>query len=672
MIGSSNTDEPHGTSKDGGHGSIMSASPERTLPFHSDSPYSHAYYYYYQNPTTGTVSPHPIPFATLCRLLVAGTLPAQTQVLPQYPLSSSASTELIESDATENYPDGEDCQNRLERSWQRADEVPVLEQCCHLWYYCYGDDSKKGDSTDQGTHGGTVQGPIDGRVLAKLFYTGEITLQTRLYGGPASTMEWKSLQQLPALQVALEALWVPSPVGDQSHQMSSSILTRPTTASETAAATETTTSSSSSIPFQTGRSIPIANTGEHSKHDSEREAAINQELEIFLSSCNPARENIRSRQMAPSRNGQNNHHDEYNDDDNNDDDAASYQSDQGTRYVRDPRTGSWIHEALAPQPLPNESTDTATTAKRNTRKADGDIHGTRGGREPKQKKPKFSTKNAKCWIYTTGLPADATESEVIEQFTKAGILDLDPETQRPKVKLYHEKDVSSPQFGRFKGDASLCYARPESVELAITLLDEAPFRPHQPHQHIRVQRAKFEKHGEEYHANLHRVSLAKRKVAKLAALQARDWDDGEINGRLTGGRKGLRIIVMKGLFSPTLFRKENIDEDTFFSDLEHKLRVELERCGPVEKITVFSKNTAGVVIVKFMLPGGASEAIKAWEGREWIPGRKVETCYWDGVTDYTTHDEVAESEETTRRQEEFGDWLENQELPEEFQLQKDE
>jgi len=46
-------------------------------------------------------------------------------------------------------------------------------------------------------------------------------------------------------------------------------------------------------------------------------------------------------------------------------------------------------------------------------------------------------------------------------------------------------------------------------------------------------------------------------VAKLAALQAVGWDESE-NGRLTGGRKGLCIVVLKHLF--TLDELED-DED---------------------------------------------------------------------------------------------------------------
>jgi hypothetical protein len=46
----------------------------------------------------------------------------------------------------------------------------------------------------------------------------------------------------------------------------------------------------------------------------------------------------------------------------------------------------------------------------------------------------------------------------------------------------------------------------------------------------------------------------------------------------------------------------------------------------------------------------------------------VVASYWDGVTDYTCRDEVTEKKEAEKRLDEFGDWLENQDLPEEFQL----
>jgi RNA recognition motif-containing protein len=251
-------------------------------------------------------------------------------------------------------------------------------------------------------------------------------------------------------------------------------------------------------------------------------------------------------------------------------------------------------------------------------------------------------------------------------FSKVGIIELDPETQRPKIKLYRHKEGA--EAGKPKGDASICYARPESVELALQLLDEAPYRPSSIQLEdeslpIRVSRAKFEQHGTKFETKAP-VSNAKRKVAKLAAIQAIGWDEGD-NGRITGGRKGLRIIVLKHMFQVSDL---NEDEDAVLRKLEHDVRTECEQWGVVEKITVFSKHAEGIIIIKFTQPTAASTAVTEFDGRE-LNGRRIEAIFWDGVTDYTVRNEEKEKEESEIRQEEFGKWLESQELPEEFRLQ---
>ena len=106
--------------------------------------------------------------------------------------------------------------------------------------------------------------------------------------------------------------------------------------------------------------------------------------------------------------------------------------------------------------------------------------------------------------------------------------------------------------------------------------------------------------------------------------------------------------------------------------IEKEVHAECEEFGVVEKITVFSKHPAGVMIVKFTQPNAASDAVNAYNGKVRSNGRKVEASYWDGVTDYTCRDVEKEEKETEKRLDEFGDWLENQELPEEFKLQVEE
>ena len=165
------------------------------------------------------------------------------------------------------------------------------------------------------------------------------------------------------------------------------------------------------------------------------------------------------------------------------------------------------------------------------------------------------------------------------------------------------------------------------------------------------------------------ISEAKRKVARLAALQAVGWDEGE-NGRIAGGLKGLRIVVLMNMFDPR--ELENDKNDEKLQKLEKEVHAECEEIGVVEKITVFSKHPAGVMIVKFTQPTAASDAVNTFNGKVRENGRKVEASYWDGVTDYTCRDMEKEEKETEKRLDEFGDWLENQALPDEFKLKVEE
>ena len=53
--------------------------------------------------------------------------------------------------------------------------------------------------------------------------------------------------------------------------------------------------------------------------------------------------------------------------------------------------------------------------------------------------------------------------------------------EKPRIKLYTTKD------GLLNGEALVTYLRPESVSLAIDLLDDTEFRPGKESGRIRVQ-----------------------------------------------------------------------------------------------------------------------------------------------------------------------------------------
>jgi RNA recognition motif-containing protein len=568
----------------------------------------------YQNRQNGQPSSAPLTARQLCRILCPAAGSSSTSIItPQ--------TLLLGFDqATNTYdPIG----------WRGASSIPVLREACASWYY-----ESKG--------GGGVKGSVSTRVLADLLNgtndagdEDKIDVKTRIFPADSSNDssggngKWTSIQDLSNLQLAMEALTetksMPTnwPANDDDDKNMEQV---------------------AKMTYDVGE-----NEGSQEEDREITQQKVQDDLEVFLSSTD---------HLAP-------HAGAAVDDGESDIEEYSYESDGGTRYVRDSHTGNWVHEALAPKKEKmNEKKDAVSSS---TSKAGA----TPATKKRKRNKPKFSAKNARNWIYVTGLPKDTNEEEVATYFLKAGIIDLDPETQKPKVKLYrHKKGKNGDQSGALKGDASICYARPESVELALQILDENLFRDGAT---LSVQRAKFEQSGtfddDNKNGGRRMISESKRKVARLAALQAVGWDEGE-NGRIAGGLKGLRIVVLMNMFDPRELEHDKNDEK--LQKLEKEVHAECEEIGVVEKITVFSKHPAGVMIVKFTQPTAASDAVNTFNGKVRENGRKVEASYWDGVTDYTCRDMEKEEKETEKRLDEFGDWLENQALPDEFKLKVEE
>jgi HIV Tat-specific factor 1 len=620
--------------------------------------------------------------------------------------------------------------------WKEAGTIDVLREACSLWYY-----------EEASTTTNEVKGPISTRELAKLYYQHDnnnsqqntdmmiIAGNTRVYRNEQEG--WTAIDQLENLQLAMQAfrevvdIQIPSDSWSTTMTAASAVSRQQQKQShEGTDAAENNqsqggSSSSSDGGVNTCAQVQVGGNSiaqmtfnnDDDDDDNDKDITTNQnnqqrqqqknvadELEAFLSSTD---------HLAPHASNVNTNND------NDVDDQEEYESDGGTRYIRDKRSGNWIHEAFimeqqqqqwermtANGDTNNTSVNDAGTTNDASQRDNGNnteattTSTSTTNKKRKRKKPKFSAKSARNWIYVTGLPLDTTEEELGTYFSKVGIIDIDPESLKPKIKLYRHKKAkeeesgssssssngggrnSSSSLGGLKGDASICYARPESVELALQILDENLFRDGAI---LSVQRAKFEQHGSTFDTDKSGgggkggkkrriISESKRRVARLAAIQAVGWDESE-NGRIAGGLKGLRIIVLMNMFDPRELEHDEGDEndndgtnDTRLRALEREIHTECEEIGTVEKITIFSKHHAGVVIVKFVKPNDASDAVKAFNGKVRGNGRKVEASFWDGTTDYTVVDVEKEEKEAEKRLDKFGDWLEEQELPEEFQL----
>eukprot|EP00611_Tribonema_gayanum_P022549 TRINITY_DN4544_c0_g1_i1.p1 TRINITY_DN4544_c0_g1~~TRINITY_DN4544_c0_g1_i1.p1 ORF type:complete len:382 (-),score=116.36 TRINITY_DN4544_c0_g1_i1:154-1299(-) len=285
------------------------------------------------------------------------------------------------------------------------------------------------------------------------------------------------------------------------------------------------------------------------------------------------------------------------------------------------------------------------------RKADGG----NGDAEPKPKKARKKKKNTWSaegsgrWVYIQGLPADITEEEMRDHFAKAGVIATDPISQAPRIKIYRD------DTGGCKGDGSVCYVMEESVELALHVLDGSQIRAG---VFLSVSKAVFQqKEGKADTVRKLKVTDARVKVARAAAKQALSWNESDDIGVAKGG---LKIVVIENMFDPSDF----VEDPDFGEDLQADIALECQKLGPLEKITVFSRNPIGPVVVKFGTAFASEQCIKKMDGR-WFGKRKLRCHYWDGITNYEVKEDASKEQE---RLDEFGDWLENQDLPEEMQL----
>jgi HIV Tat-specific factor 1 len=110
-------------------------------------------------------------------------------------------------------------------------------------------------------------------------------------------------------------------------------------------------------------------------------------------------------------------------------------------------------------------------------------------RQAEKRKEKWYCPKINTFVYISGLPLDITEEELKDFMTKAGILRIDLNTGKEKLKLYRDES------GFPKGDAAVSYAKEESVDLAIENLNNNEIRSGFI---VRVERAQFNQKQDDY------------------------------------------------------------------------------------------------------------------------------------------------------------------------------
>jgi len=251
-------------------------------------------------------------------------------------------------------------------------------------------------------------------------------------------------------------------------------------------------------------------------------------------------------------------------------------------------------------------------------------------------------------IYTSKvhiLVADISNEELKEFFSRAGVIRTDTVSGEERIKVYRDEQ------GRIKGDALVSYAKQESVDIALEMLNEREIKPNAK---IYIERANFEQKGDY-------VPRKQLKVDELAKIKVKSDQERQFSWADENAGEGLKIVIIKNMFS----REEAEGDETFFEDLKRDIVEECEtKLGPVHRVVVYENHPEGVVQIKFKEPAAADACIKLMEGR-YFAGKRLESFYWDGTTDYKHFRENGEDEQ--KRIDDFGEWLEKEGLDEAIQ-----
>lgn len=220
-------------------------------------------------------------------------------------------------------------------------------------------------------------------------------------------------------------------------------------------------------------------------------------------------------------------------------------------------------------------------------------------------------------VYVTNLPSSITEESFVEFMSKCGLVENDIRTKKPKVKLYKNED------GYYKGDGLCSYIKPESVQLALTILDGSELEG----KTVSVTRAKFEMKGE-YDPKLKPKKLTKKQMEKAKKAKERmfEWIPEKLKGERS---KHEKTIVIKNMFTV-----EELDRDPgLILDYSNNIRSQCSKFGTVAKVTLYDKHPEGVCQVFFKEASEADMAVEMLNGRMF--GLKVmDVKTWDGRTKY--------------------------------------
>ncbi|ETN36549.1 uncharacterized protein HMPREF1541_08827 [Cyphellophora europaea CBS 101466] len=340
------------------------------------------------------------------------------------------------------------------------------------------------------------------------------------------------------------------------------------------------------------------------------------------------------------------------------DDKYILETDEGNEYEWDSDLKRWVpvldQELLDQQAAVYrvEGVDENAPAAQNKkkRKQNGDESG------QKQKKARVNTA-----CYVTSLPLDADKDEIKHVFGKMGMIAEEIDSGQPRIKMYEDDK------GQFKGDALIVYFRPESVDLAIQMLDDTEFRLGSQglNGNMRVQAADFSYKAQQEAPEKKNKRDQQKVIKKTQKMNHRlaDWDDDDPQQLAETSSKWDKVVILKHMFTP----KELEEDPSAILDIKEDIRDECSKLGNITNVVLYDLEATGVASVKFTDPDAALACVELMNGR-WFDERQLEAYIANGTERFKKSSDKSqllggdenEDENEESRIDKFGEWLEEE------------